>query len=85
MVETRSGRRIHMTVAEVAELGSAIFRDPADGSWQTADAYLSGPVRDKLKTAEAAAALDADYARNVTARPGSRRGGARAGRLDRRR
>jgi hypothetical protein len=23
MVETRSGRRIHMTVAEVAELGSA--------------------------------------------------------------
>ncbi len=29
----------------IAELGSAIFRDPADGSWQTADAYLSGPVR----------------------------------------
>lgn len=51
----------------VAELGSAIFRDPADGSWQTADAYLSGPVRDKLKTAEAAAALDAEYERNVTA------------------
>ncbi|MBD3849121.1 DEAD/DEAH box helicase family protein [Bosea sp. SSUT16] len=51
----------------VAELGSAIFRDPADGSWQTADAYLSGPVRDKLKTAEAAAALDPDYERNVTA------------------
>ena len=38
----------------VAELGSAIFRDPADGSWQTADAYLSGPVRDKLAIAEAA-------------------------------
>ncbi|MCK5745439.1 MAG: DNA methylase, partial [Oricola sp.] len=32
----------------IAELGSAIYRDPADGSWQTSDAYLSGPVRDKL-------------------------------------
>ncbi|RUV48768.1 lactate dehydrogenase, partial [Mesorhizobium sp. M5C.F.Ca.IN.020.29.1.1] len=51
----------------IAELGSAIFRDPADGSWQTADAYLSGPVRDKLKVAEAAAALDPAYQRNVTA------------------
>jgi N12 class adenine-specific DNA methylase/adenine-specific DNA methylase len=54
----------------VAELGSAIFRDPADGSWQTADAYLSGPVRDKLKVAEAAAALDPAYERNVTALAG---------------
>lgn len=51
----------------VAELGSAIFRDPADGSWQTADAYLAGPVRDKLKTAEAAASLDPGYERNVAA------------------
>ena len=51
----------------VAELGGAIFRDPADGSWQTADAYLSGPVRDRLKAAEAAAALDPAYERNVTA------------------
>ncbi|EMS94933.1 hypothetical protein H009_24766, partial [Agrobacterium tumefaciens str. Cherry 2E-2-2] len=54
----------------VAELGSAIFRDPADGSWQMADAYLSGPVRDKLKVAEAAAALDPVYERNVTALAG---------------
>ncbi|NTI65896.1 lactate dehydrogenase (plasmid) [Agrobacterium tumefaciens] len=54
----------------VAELGSAIFRDPADGSWQMADAYLSGPVRDKLKVAEAAAALDPVYNRNVTALAG---------------
>jgi N12 class adenine-specific DNA methylase len=51
----------------VAELGSAIFCDPADGSWQTADAYLSGHVRDRLKMAEAAAALNPDYERNVTA------------------
>lgn len=51
----------------IAELGSAIFRDPSGGSWQTADAYLSGAVRDKLKIAKAAAALDPAYARNVTA------------------
>ncbi|HQS45135.1 MAG: lactate dehydrogenase [Rhizobiales bacterium 24-66-13] len=51
----------------VLELGSAIYRDPADGAWQTADAYLSGRVRDKLKIAEAAAALDPAYQRNVTA------------------
>ena len=49
----------------VAELGSAIFRDPTDGSWQMADAYLSGHVRDRLKAAEAAAALDPAYERNV--------------------
>ncbi len=49
----------------VAALGNAIFRDPGDGSWQTADAYLSGPVRDKLQAAEAAAAPDPAYERNV--------------------
>lgn len=54
----------------VAELGCAIFRDPVDGSWQTADAYLSGHVRDKLKVAEAATALDPTYERNVTALQG---------------
>lgn len=59
---------LHRDVEEViAELGNAIFRDPADGSWQTADAYLSGPVRDRLKVAESAAALDPAFARNVTA------------------
>ncbi|SCB38529.1 MULTISPECIES: N-6 DNA methylase [Rhizobium] len=47
------------------ELGDAIFRDPADGSWQTADAYLSGAVRTKLAVAKAAAELDPVYERNV--------------------
>ncbi len=62
---------LHRDVADVvAELGSAIFRDPADGSWQMADAYLSGHVRDKLKIAEAAAGLDPAYERNVTALQG---------------
>lgn len=53
--------------AVIADLGDAIFRDPADGSWQTSDAYLSGPVRTKLVMAVAAAELDPAYQRNVTA------------------
>lgn len=51
----------------VEELGSAVFRDPTDGSWQMADAYLSGHVRAKLEMAQAAAALDPAYERNVAA------------------
>ena len=59
---------LHRDVDDVlAELGAAVFRDPADGSWQTADAYLSGAVRSKLATAEAAAALDPAFQRNVEA------------------
>ncbi|MGX7743946.1 DEAD/DEAH box helicase family protein [Rhodopseudomonas parapalustris] len=54
-------------VGVIAELGDTIFADPSNGSWQTADAYLSGPVRDKLKAAEAAAALDPAFERNVRA------------------
>ncbi|WP_315927492.1 DEAD/DEAH box helicase family protein [Mesorhizobium sp. SP-1A] len=57
----------HDVTGIIAELGDAIFLDPGNGSWQTADAYLSGPVRDKLKVAEAAAALDATFVRNVRA------------------
>ncbi len=53
--------------AVIAELGDAIFRDPTDSSWQTSDAYLSGPVRTKLAAAEAAAALDPVFQRNVVA------------------
>ncbi|MDO1585479.1 DEAD/DEAH box helicase family protein [Rhizobium oryzicola] len=49
------------------ELGDEVFRDPADGSWQTADAYLSGAVRTKLAAAQAAAELDPAYERNVRA------------------
>ncbi|KUM24420.1 lactate dehydrogenase [Mesorhizobium loti] len=51
----------------IADLGDAIFRDPESGAWQTDDAYLSGQVRDKLKAAEAAAALDPAFERNVRA------------------
>ncbi|MDP2119567.1 MAG: DEAD/DEAH box helicase family protein [Hoeflea sp.] len=51
----------------IGELGDAIFRDPVDGSWQTSDAYLSGPVRTRLAAAEAAAELDPIFQRNVAA------------------
>ena len=51
----------------IEALGSAIYRDPANGEWQTSDAYLSGPVRDKLAMAQAAAELDPAYKRNVEA------------------
>ncbi|MDK1483068.1 helicase-related protein, partial [Sinorhizobium sp. 6-117] len=55
------------TDAVRGELGDTIFRDPADGSWQTSDAYLSGAVRTKLATAKTAAELDPAYERNVRA------------------
>ncbi len=48
----------------VAELGDLIYRDPGSKAWQTADAYLSGNVRDKLRAAEAAGPA---FARNVSA------------------
>jgi N12 class adenine-specific DNA methylase/adenine-specific DNA methylase len=53
--------------AVIAELGDAIYRAPETAAWQTADAYLSGQVRDKLKAAEAAAALEPAFERNVRA------------------
>ncbi len=43
----------------IAKLGDLIFLDPESDSWQTADAYLSGDVRAKLKAAERAGS---DYA-----------------------
>ena len=50
--------------AVVAELGDLIYRDPETREWQTADAYLSGNVREKLKAAEKAGP---EYARNAEA------------------
>ena len=59
---------LHRDVEDViGNLGEAIFREPSDGSWQMADAYLSGAVRSKLVTARAAADLDPAFARNVAA------------------
>lgn len=52
----------------IEDLGAAIYQVPGtDGTWVTADDYLSGPVRDKLKAAEAAAKHEPALARNVEA------------------
>ncbi|HVX12067.1 MAG TPA: DEAD/DEAH box helicase family protein [Pirellulales bacterium] len=48
----------------IEELGDLIYKDPESNSWQTADVYLSGNVRARLKQAEAAGLR---YARNVEA------------------
>ncbi len=48
----------------IAELGDLIFCDPESKSWQTADAYLSGNVRDKLAAAERAGP---EYSHNADA------------------
>ncbi len=59
---------LHCDISTVVDdLGDTVFHDPADGSWKTADAYLSGSVRSKLATAQAAAELDPVYERNVRA------------------
>ena len=51
----------------LAQLGGAVFRNPQTEAWETDDAYLSGSVRTKLAQAEAAAANDPRYGRNVAA------------------
>ncbi|MBP8291321.1 MAG: DEAD/DEAH box helicase family protein, partial [Caldilineaceae bacterium] len=50
----------------IDELGDQLFQD-TNGTWLTRDAYLSGNVREKLRIAEAAAAADPKYQRNVDA------------------
>jgi N12 class adenine-specific DNA methylase len=48
----------------IAELGDLVYQDPESKAWQTADEYLSGNVREKLKTANAAGT---SFARNAEA------------------
>ena len=50
-----------------AELSGVIFRVPGTDRYVTADEYLSGNVREKLREAEAAAKDDASYSINVEA------------------
>ena len=54
------------------ELSGVIFRDPMNSGseeegWQTADEYLSGNVREKLRIARVAEQTDAQYTVNVKA------------------
>jgi N12 class adenine-specific DNA methylase len=48
------------------DLDAMVYRNP-EGDWETADRYLSGNVRAKLKTAAAAVTIDPAYQRNVDA------------------
>ena len=55
------------------DLSGVIFKDPAadptdpEAGWQTADEYLSGNVRAKLRTAQLAAETNPEFAVNVVA------------------
>ncbi len=49
------------------DLHGVIYKDPIKDTWQTADEYLSGNVRKKLRQAQKAAEQDAAYQINVEA------------------
>lgn len=51
----------------IRELQVVIYKDPATGIYQTADEYLSGNVRRKLRLAEKAAEQDKTYQVNIEA------------------
>ena len=51
----------------IEELTGIIFKNPLSEEWETADAYLSGNVRNKLETAETFAKNEPMYAVNVEA------------------
>ena len=51
----------------IQELQGVIYKDPIKGEWQTADEYLSGNVRRKLRQAQKAASEDPAYKINVEA------------------
>ncbi len=51
----------------IRELRGVIYKDPVANTWQTADEYLSGNVRRKLRQAKKAAEQDSSYQINVEA------------------
>ena len=51
----------------IDELTGIIFKNPLSEEWETADAYLSGNVRNKLEAAETFAKNESMYAVNVEA------------------
>ncbi|MCD7855265.1 MAG: DUF3849 domain-containing protein, partial [Clostridiales bacterium] len=50
----------------IKDLEGVIFKNPVTEKYETSDEYLSGNVREKLKTAEAAAKKDSSYNINVS-------------------
>lgn len=64
---TETAKRIGLSEQETIDsLGALVYDDPEKG-WVTADDYLSGDIRKKLKAAEAAAKTDKRMQRNVEA------------------
>lgn len=53
--------------AVIADLGNQVFTNPETGTVEMAEIYLSGNVVEKLATAEASAAKDSSYKKNVDA------------------
>ena len=51
----------------IEELTGVIFKNPLNGSWETADEYLSGNVREKLAMAEVSAKNNSSLEINVEA------------------
>jgi N12 class adenine-specific DNA methylase len=54
-------------ILSALESDNLIYKDAVSGVYVTADEYLSGDVRQKLKDAQAAAEMDSGYLRNVAA------------------
>ena len=49
----------------ISALHGQIFREPVSGEWQPADEYLSGNIREKLRTAQAYAEKDPAFSFNA--------------------
>ena len=62
------GGLLHQRSTEfLPDLKGAVFLNPQNHQWETEDEYLSGNVRGKLATAEAAALADQQFQANVAA------------------
>lgn len=51
----------------ISDLKGVIFLNPETSAWETADAYLSGNIRNKLAVAKSAAEANPDFTENVSA------------------
>lgn len=51
----------------ISDLKGVIFLNPETSAWETADAYLSGNIRNKLAAAKSAAESNPDFTENVSA------------------
>lgn len=50
----------------ISDLKGVIFLNPETSAWETADAYLSGNIRNKLAAAKSAAESNPDFTENVS-------------------